>query len=493
MSGNFINPTYFNLQKVTIRSEFGGVKGLELDVTALIPRLSITSSIDSETMFGVARVIDSVGLLSGGAGKEPLRAEEQIIFEIADAKTINDNGGLESGSIANAYRFVGFIYKIDNIQTKEVNDAVTYDIHFVSYQSFRANTYEIIRAFVDEKISDIAKTVFTDYYGSQETLSYISPKDRKKLFLEDTDGVYRCTVPRMKPDETMSFFSRRAYSSSSPSCLFRFFESSRGFHFVTDEKLYRMATDETDPDYSNKRSFAFTYLENIPNTLEYFESQTNNLEIIENNKRVNTFDDIFNGAYRNKVYELDILSRRLNLLDDSNQYDYFKVRNKYDVQKKNARQLQSLVDRHTKAFIDAVHRSGENPQKKWLVVQNYTEGERSGINEMQAETYYADIVSNRQAYSKHIESITVDAVGPGRLDITAGDIVDLAVQEFDFADNSGTGGAFADNKHLSGKYIVKSVTHGMERDTMKNTYVLIKRDWNQIDGQPLPSTTEDRR
>lgn len=485
MSEGFTNPTYFNLQKATILSEFSGTN--LFDVTSLIPRLSITSSIESEMMFGVAKVIDSVGLLSGGNGRDPLRAEEQIVFEIADSKTINENGGVQGGSVIEPYRFVGFIYKIDNVQTKEVNDAVTYDIHFVSYQSFKANIHEIIRAFLDEKISDIVKSVFTDYYETQETVSFIARKDRKKLFLEDTDGVYRCTIPRMRPDETMGFLSKRAYSVKSPSCLFRFFESSRGFHFVTDEKLFRLATDATEPGYDKERVFEFTYLDAIPNTLAYFTAQLNNLEVIENSKRVNTFDDIFNGAYRNKVYELDILSRRLNLIDDTNQYDYFKVRDKYDIQKKNSRSTQFLVDRHTESFINAIYRNDDNPQKKWLVIQNYTEGDKSGINAMQAETYYPDIISNRQAYSKHIESITIDAVGPGRLDVTAGDIVDLIVQEFEFA-NEGAGGSNKDNKHLSGKYIIKSVTHGMERDVMKNSYVLIKKDWNQTD-EPPPQVT----
>jgi hypothetical protein len=489
MSKSFVNPTYFNLQRAIIRSEFSNTNGY--DVTSLIPRLSITSSIESETMFGVARVIDSVGLLTSGPGRDPLRGEEQIVFEIADSKTINDNGGTASGTTAEPYRFVGFIYKIDNVQTKEVNDALTYDIHFVSYQSFRANTFELIRAFIDEKISDIAKNVFKDYYESTKTISFIAEKDRKKLFVEPTDGVYRCTIPKMKPDETMGFLSKRAYSTTSPSCLFRFFENSRGFHFVTDEKLFRMAADSTDPDYDKTRNFDFTYLDAIPKTLDYFDDQLNNLEVIENNKRINSFDDIFNGAYRNKVYELDVLSRRLNLLDETNQYDYFKVRNKYDTRKKNARERQFLVDRHTEAFINAIYEGDENPQKKWLVFQNYTEGEKSGTNAMQAETYYADIISNSQAYSKHIESITVDAVGPGRLDITAGDIVDLIVQEFEFA-NAGEGGMFKDNKHLSGRYIVKSVTHGMERDVMKNNYVLIKRDWNQTDEPPPSIKFEDR-
>lgn len=478
MSEGFVNPTFYNLQRAIIRSEFSSTE--ELDITALIPSLSITSSIESETMFGTARVIDSVGILSGDGARDPLRAEEQIIFEIADSKTINENGGLQNGVIAEPYRFVGFIYKIDNVQTKEVNDAVTYDIHFVSYQSFRAGTYEIIRAFIDEKISDVAKTIFTDYYESQETVSFIREDQRKKLFLEETDGVYRCTIPKMRPEEAMGFLSNRSFSVKSPSCLFRFFESSRGYHYVTDEKLYRLATDPAEPGYDETREFEFTYLDAIPNTLEFFEEQINNLEVIENTNRVNSFDDIFNGAYRNKVYQVDILSRRLNLIDDSGQYDYFKNRKKY---LEAPGQYQKLVDRHTQKFIQSVHREGESPQKKWLVIQNYTEGERSGDNSMQAETYYADIVSNRQAYSKHIESITVNARGAGRMDVTAGDIVNLKVQEFEFADGN-ENGSYKDNKHLSGKYIVKSVTHNMEREMMFNSYVLIKRDWSQTDIVP---------
>jgi hypothetical protein len=435
-------------------------------------------------MFGTARFVDSVGLLSGGDGRDPLRGEEQIIFEIADSKMINENGGTQGGIVDEPYRFVGFIYKIDNVQTKEINDAVTYDVHFVSYQSFKAGTKEIIRAFIDERVSDIVKKLFRDYYGvdPDEPDSRISnimgfrDVEPKRLFLEETEGLYRCIIPKMRPEEAMAFLSKRSYSTSSPSCLFRFFESSRGYHYVTDEELIRIA--EADRD----RRFEFTYLDAIPNTLEYFDQQLDNFEVIENTKRVNSLDDIYNGAYRNKVYEIDILSRRLNLLDDTNQYDYFR-----DGKYQQPPAFEQLAqDRHTENFINSIHTGDEDVQKQWLVVQNYTEGEKSGENAMQAETFYADIISNRTAYGKHIESITVNASGPGRLDVTAGDIINLTVQEFEFADG-GNGGTFKENKHLTGEYIVRSVTHSMDKEEMSNTYTLIKRDWtdteNRFDAQ----------
>jgi hypothetical protein len=69
------------------------------------------------------------------------------------------------------------------------------------------------------------------------------------------------------------------------------------------------------------------------------------------------------------------------------------------------------------------------------------------------------------------------------MDITAGDIVEIEVKEFKFADG-GQNGDFEPNKHLSGKYIVRSVTHRMDKEEMLNSYVLIKRDWSQTEIDP---------
>ena len=469
MSENFVNPTYYNLQKASIKSDFSRIG--DIDVTGLIPSISLTTSIDSDTIYGTARFVDSTGLLDGDddIGRDPLRGEEMIIFEIVDSKMINEAGGIGSDRIEEPFRFVGFIYKIDNVKTKEINDAVTYDVHFISYQSFVAGTYEIIRAFKDVSVSDIARSVFNEYYGSPQKIRKIPPELVKSLELEQTEGVIRCTIPKMRPEEAMSFLSKRAFSNKSPSCTFRFFENFKSYHFVTDEHLFRLAEEDGD------RIFDLTYLDAIPKTLDFFDDQRNNLEILENSKRLNSLDDIYNGAYRNKVYEIDILSRNLNLLDDTNQYDYFKERDGY----LDVKPSQEVVDdRHTTKFIDAIHRGREDVQKEWLVIQNYTVGEKTGENSMQAETRYADIISNRQAYSKHISSITVTARGPGRLDISAGDIINLSVKKFVFGDNQDVG-EFEENKRMSGNYIVKSITYTMEHDEMFNSYTLMKRNWSE--------------
>jgi hypothetical protein len=466
MTEPVVNPTYYNLQKAILRSEFSTGDGRrDLDITLLIPSLTLVSSIESETMYGTIQIIDSVGLLED----LPLRGEEQIILEIADSKMINENDSSET--VSEPYRFVGFIYKIDNVETTEINDTVIYDLHFVSYQSFKAGTYEIIRAFKDQTVSTIVRTLFDEYYKSPDVVSFIPEDQRKDLILpEETDGNIRCWIPKMRPEEAMTFLSKRSYSEKSPSCTFRFFESSRGYHYITDEQIFKLA--RTDQE----RRHAFTYLDAIPNLLGYFDQQLNNLETIRNTTRVNSLDDIYSGAYRNAVVELDILSRRLNLIE-KNRYDYFERRNAYfDVQR--FQQVQD--DRHTENFINSVHRGEQDVEKTWLIVQNYTtNGEASGDNAMQAEPKYAEIIANRQAYSKHIESITLTARGPGRLDVTAGDVIELTVKKFKAAGDE-TEGEFEEDKRLSGNYIVKSVVHRMDKEEMYNEYIMIKRDWSQV-------------
>lgn len=464
---NFVNPTYYNLQKATIRSQFSNLNNL--DVTMLIPNISITSSIDSDTMHGIAKFVDSAGLLE----ETPLRGEEQIIFELADSKMINESGGLQGSLVDEPFIFTGFIYKIDNVTSKDANDSISYDVHFVSYQSFIAGTKQITRSFRDQKVSDISNTIFREYYMNPSQGFLDNAKD---LISEQTDGIIRCVIPRLRPEEAMDFLCKRAYSANeSPSCTFRFFESSKGYHFVTDEQLFRLADEE-----NSDRLFKFTYLDAIPNTLDYFDEQLNNLEILENTNRINSLSDLYNGAYKNKVLELDILTRRTNLLDDSGQYDYFSNRRRYF----DVRRDQTISDRHTVRFIQETNPTSETRdesiQKKFTIVRTFTSDQNSSTAfSLPAETYYADIISNRQAYSKHIESITVDAVGPGRFDISAGDIIELDVKKFQFASGNQMND-IEQNKHLSGRYIVKSVSHVMNADQMRNVYKLIKKDWSEI-------------
>ncbi|MFA7407923.1 MAG: hypothetical protein WCY93_08940 [Anaerolineaceae bacterium] len=447
-----VNPGYYILKSlvvssaVGIRSEHFGV--MSMDISNLVPAITVSVSIDSDVLHGSFKVYDSVGFLENF----PLRGEERAAIVIEDS--------MDTSSELDV-----FCYKIDGVQTSDENGVIMYTVHFVSFQSFQAGTRVLIRAYKDKRVSDIALDIFQECYETQrisrpsdfmglpgEMVS--DPSNKGIIVYPHTDGNIRCVIPRMKTGEAMKFLTNRAYSTTSPSCSFRFFENLRSYYFISDEALFDTAAQRN-------KLFKFTYMDTIPKSPDHFHHQMNNLDKIVNSRRVNTIDDMYNGTYRNKVTVLDIVNGTTNLKEpgfDYGEASYFSGG--------------KIEDRHTPEFADQY--ISEEIQKRFLVIKDYMTDQGFSDATLDGNRHYPDIISNKVSYRKHLDSITIEASGPGRMDISAGDIVDLHVPEF-----NAEGGKFEKNLQLSGKYIVKSVTYLMNMETMINDYTLVKREWSR--------------
>ena len=67
---------------------------------------------------------------------------------------------------------------------------------------------------------------------------YKFDKDKERLFVaEETEGAMRVTIPDYAPGAAMNFLATKAYSRKSLSSMFRFFETIKGYFWVTDEWL----------------------------------------------------------------------------------------------------------------------------------------------------------------------------------------------------------------------------------------------------------------
>lgn len=440
-----LNPGYYILKSLVIESIVGvpsdELEVQRLDISNLVPSLFVTTGIDQTSLMGSFKVIDGVRVLE----EFPLRGEERATIVLMD-------------SLQNEQVYDVFCYKIDDVSVSDENGVLSYRVHFISTQTFRANRFSVTKSFRERIISDIVAELFNEYFEPGIGLN------KGIVIYPPTDRIVRCIIPSLKPDEAMQFLSKRAYSSQSPSCSFRFFENNRTYLFASDETLY-------DEAVQGDRIFNFTFYDAIPKDPSYFTQRMNNLNTLVNSKRVNTIDDMMNGAYRNKVHILDTLFGRVNLREPG--YNYLETKGAY------FRTTSDQVgDRHTSQFADEYF--NEEIQKEFLTVKDYMDEDGNPDASLPGNHYLAEIGSNRLAFRKHISSITVEATGPGRFDITAGDIVNLDVKEF-----SGTkdGTAPEDNKQLSGKYIVKTVNHEMNEDSMLNRYVLIKREWAETTGE----------
>jgi hypothetical protein len=468
MTGSVLSAGYYNLLSVKV-FPFGQQSAYEIGIN-MIPSLSIASSIDSDFMTGVLNVIDASGFIenapSGPGG--PLRGEERVVLTVSD-------------TFENEITFDMFCHKIDDFETSEKNDYVTYKMHLVSYQAFLASKHRIIRAFNNRKVSQAISTLFDEYYtvgrstipfdeGNKKFLS-----SNKSITVQDTDNFIRCTIPNLTPGEAINFLSRKAYSTESASCSFRFFENTKGFYFVSDEKLlfeYAAEPVISPPTTGeNPKVFYLTYFMDLSKDPANLEQQMNNLTKINHKNRVNTLSDMYGGAYRNKVILVDILNGSANIKEPG--YSYIENRSRYNRGLRLGTQLED--SRHSRPFIDEYF--NKEVQQTFLVVKDYDDSPENTDSSIAGQYHYDEIISNRLAFRRHMDSVTISASGPGRLDITAGNVIYLDVPAFRFASAVNTNGD--KNEQLSGYYVVKSVVHEMNQENMTNLYVLAKTSWDK--------------
>lgn len=407
-----------------------------VDISTHISRISLTESMKSDTIRGTIRMIERSGLLEG----YPIRGEEMLYLSLTDA-------------MGHTRDFHFFLYRVDNVDITQNNDGMEYVLHFVSYQRFLADQKIVISSFNDT-VSNITQNIFNTYMRESSSRAATGDDPNKQIIIEDTEGLIKIIVPRMTPPQALKFLESRAYSSISPSCSFRFFENVDSYFFATDEYMYKRAQENG--------IFEFTFAPHLPMDNGSFLQRMANLSKLRNTTRFDTFDDLHSGAYRNKVIVLDIINRTTNMADPG--YDHTQAKHGYF--KGDTGELAG-ADRHSDSFIASTF-NDEN-SRKFIMVRDYVE---DTTGQLRGEQFIPEIASNRLSYFKNLESITVTASGPGRLDITCGDFVKVHVPSFRAASENPQ-----DNPQLAGVYMVETVTRSIVNEVYMNEYTLVKRNW----------------
>ena len=419
---NVVFPGYYQLINASIKT-FRGEK--PINISSIIHTFVIEESLDMDSIRGHLDVMDNVGLLDS----LPIRGEETLTLEIIDALKTQRKYDLHT-------------YKVSDVTIKKTNDGLMYRIHFTSYARFVAGSRRIIRPF-ENVISEIAKTIFADYYVGE-----------KQLQVEDTEGIFRCIIPNYTPMQAMNFLANRAFSTNSPSCSFRFFETAENFYFVSDEFLINRAL--VDPNLIKE----FTYSDAIDKSGKEFTSQMKNISEIRNSDRVNSVSDIYSGAYKSNVIEIDLVKKVV----ENKRYDYNNEKGEFVNILKNP----ETQDIHSEEFYNAFFT--EENEKRYLLIKDYTStGDTPG--QLRAEQHVADITNKRVAYRHHLNNTLVYASLPGRFDIQAGDIINIIIPEFTSSSNK------TKNKILSGIYLVNDVKHIFEMDVHQTHIKILKYDW----------------
>lgn len=414
----FVLPGHFKLLAAVLSSHDGSNVN---DISSLIHFIELEEGLEFDSIRGHIRVLDNVNLLD----TFPIRGEEKLELTVVDA--------LEQ---KRTYELA--VYKVTDVEVKDTNDGLRYKLHVTSKARFDAGTRRVLRSF-EASISTIAEVVFATYYGETS----------KELLIEDTEGMFRCVVPNYTPMQTMNFLANRAFSTKSPSCSFRFFETADFFYFVSDEYLVTRALD--NPEIIKE----FTYSDALDKSGENFYAQMQNIISLENNERVNSITDLHSGAYKNNVIELDLVRKTV-----SNR------RYSYDDQ---TYAKGESVSPHSATFVQDTF-TDEN-ERRFLLFKDYSSvGDMPG--QLRAEQYLPEITSNRLAYRHHLNNTVTFVTINGRLDVCAGDMVKLVIPDFTSNDKK------KENAVLSGLSMVDTCVHRFNLDVHSTHLKLLKYDWN---------------
>jgi hypothetical protein len=466
------NPSGADITKAILSSHDGSKT---TDISSLIVEFEIFQSMDAPSYNGTITLFDTTGLLEGF----PLRAEELI-----DMTIISYDLGTE-------VNIKTHVYKVSDILPSESNNGVLFVIHFVSNITFNASKRKIVRSF-SGKMDEIVKEVFNTYYARlgqgqntdqdprarsarrlpYETRKYqtIEEPDRFFYIQETAAGRTRPIIPNFTPQQAILFLCARSFAGDScPSQTFRFFETLENYYYATDEFFI------TTNSYNDKIDTLF-YAPAASVDPTSPEDQTNRIEDLRIvSKGLDVATDIFSGSYRNEVLELDLIRRRLDIL----KFNYSNPADARYIDMSGNRR--NLADNpHTEAFRNDTFT--EENAKEFLVFRDYT---RNGDlpSQLHNDRHLSQIISNRVSYYHHLNNTMISAAIKGRLDLRPGKMINLDIKQLNSNGNNIV------NDTLSGKYMIKSVSHKRGMDGILNTGLqLVKFDWSGT--STSPSTAE---
>jgi len=451
------SPSYCEITKA-ILTPYGAENAVSHDISTIIGAWHVEHGIGSVSLSGSITVLDNEGLLEG----LPLRGEESLELEFlcADLQTKRE--------------IKAQVHKINDVAASNTNKGTTYTIHWISSQSWAGFKRSVLKAFRDKKISTMCKEVFEQYisrlvdYSPSRVETYpegtqvwsLQGNRERKFILQDTEGNTNVIIPDYMPTEAIGFLLKRAHSNTnSSSSSWRFFERWDGFYCVSDEWLY-----ERGISASQRRTSQFNYSAQVDMDPENAEEQVRSFSSFKNSERSNPAQSLVNGAYRNTIIEVDLLkhhARRYNYgYNDSRQGTQFT-----DV---TGNKSSWATDIHTQQYANDTF-TDENA-KQYMMIRDYRDFSNS--ISFPEDKHFRDIIARRVMYNHHMHSTAVTATTDGRLDVGAGDVINVRIRELNQGSNQ-----IEDNPQLSGKYLVTHVVNQCTEDQLTTTLSLYKFGW----------------
>ena len=403
-----------------------------VDITKVVTKFGISEGINSPYVSGSCEVVESDNVLED----LPIRGEESLQMVVTDFY-----------GETKTYNFI--VYAVEDIGPVDstTDRVMKYTLKFTTNDKLNADTKEIRKSFANTKISEMAQILFDEYYSDSN----------KEIEIEATDGEQTLVIPSLRPDAAMHFLSRRAYSATNKTSLYRFFETREKYYFCTHEYLiekYKGFLGFSE-ESRNRLFFNYSVVEDNSGPGQLRAQQS--INDITYGTKVDSFEDMKAGTYRRNVTELDILNRtRIH-----RQYDYSAEYQQYKAPER-------LKLTHSEEFVNSYMPSALAPSELLL-----TDFAQIGQNRSEVDRPYQHFYENYTTkpivdYHLNRNSFTVDI--HGRHEMYPGMLVNLNLYKF----SNSLADLREDDTERSGDYLVMGVANVFNGDLWTQTLTVTK-------------------
>ena len=326
------------------------------------------------------------------------------------------------------------IYKI-SARELEKERRQFYVIHCVDDLQFTNAKVRISKAYKDKTISEIAKSVQSEFLKSEFAT------------LEATKNLFHIIPAYWTPFKTMNFLVSRANSTANKGANYIYFQNANGFHFVSLEKLV---------DVKPKVKYLFQPANSRDQEAEAgskprtMESDSVAIEAYKFESNFDTLENLSNGMYGSRLLWYDIRKKEFG----ETTFDYDTSYAEYKHVEPN-----SVVGGSSKLWTSKTDFKSDLGAFKFFP-----------IGQPEQDNHVKDWLLQRISQMQQIQNIRLFVTVPGDSERVAGDLVEISLPSPE---------PLRDNKqeldsYYTGRYLVSGLRHVVNKREYRTVLELVK-------------------
>jgi hypothetical protein len=298
---------------------------------------------------------------------------------------------------------------------------------------------------------------------------------KKILYVEPTATNAKYVIPSMKPFKAINFLGNQAVSGKYNNSGYRFFETSRGFHFRSLESMLAVNGSVARPTSYNFQS----QIQSIKDTdkgdeVKNITRRMQGVIKFEFSKPVDTLTNIIDGLYANKLVVHDAFNKTITTHDFNYKDNFEKGYHTETIGEDRDSDKQIMPNAQLNDMGKSLFEFADS--KKMVVTE--TSKVHNDYEFVPTSDTLPKIVSQKAGY----KNLNLSLLVYGNTQINAGDIINFSVPVMQPGEKADP------NPYTNGRYLIMAIKHTISTEAQRHEMTL--RCFKDSVRTPYPSETD---